>query len=72
MSLSTSSSDGRAWGRWLATFVGMSALGACVTFALVILIDPYDSGRFGLIGIKGIRRRKSTDRECQPRAGSTV
>ena len=37
MSLSTSSSDSRPWGRWLATFVCMSALGACMTFALVIL-----------------------------------
>jgi hypothetical protein len=54
MSLSTSSSDCRAWGRWLATFVCMSALGACVIFTLVILVDPYDSGRFGFIGIKGI------------------
>ncbi|MFZ0065745.1 MAG: hypothetical protein WAK90_06215 [Pseudolabrys sp.] len=55
MSLSTSSSDSQTWGRWLATFVCMSALGACVIFALVILVDPYDSGRFGFIGIKGIR-----------------
>ena len=55
MSLSTSSSDSRAWSRWLATFVGLSALGACVVFALVILVDPYDSGHFGFIGIKGIR-----------------
>src|SRR5262245_13255720 len=54
MSLSTSSSDSQVWGRWLATFVCMSALGACVIFALVILVDPYDSGRFGFIGIKGI------------------
>jgi hypothetical protein len=55
MNLSTSSSDGQTWGRWLATFVFTSALGACVVFALVILVDPYDSGRFGFIGIKGIR-----------------
>src|SRR4030095_13907913 len=57
MSLSTSSSDCRAWGRWLATFVCMSALGACVIFTLVILVDPYDSGRFGFIGIKGISEK---------------
>jgi len=31
------------------------ALGASVIFALVILVDPYDSGRFGFIDIKGIR-----------------
>ena len=55
MSLSTSSFNSQAWGRWLATFVCMLALGACVIFALVILVDPYDSGHFGFLGIKGIR-----------------
>ena len=54
MSSSTSSSESPAWGRWLATFLAMAALGAGVIFALVMLVDPYDSGRFGLIGIKGI------------------
>ena len=54
MNSSTSSSESPAWGRWLATFLAMAALGAGVVFALVILADPYDSGRFGLIGIKGI------------------
>ena len=54
MNLSTSSSDSQAWGRWLATFLCMAALGACMIFALVILVDPYDSGHFGFIGIKGI------------------
>jgi hypothetical protein len=54
MSSSTSSSENSAWGRWLATFLAMAALGAAIVFALVVLVDPYDSGRFGLIGIKGI------------------
>ena len=54
MNSSTSSSESQAWGRWLATFLWMAALGACMIFALVILVDPYDSGRFGFIGIKGI------------------
>ena len=54
MNLSTSSSDNQAWVRWLATFLCMAALGACMIFALVILVDPYDSGHFGFIGIKGI------------------
>ena len=54
MNLSTSSSESQAWGRWLATFLWMTGLGACMIFALVILVDPYDSGRFGFIGIKGI------------------
>ena len=54
MNLFTSSSESQAWGRWLGTFLCMAALGACMIFALVILVDPYDSGRFGFIGIKGI------------------
>jgi len=54
MNLFTSSSESQAWGRWLATFLCMATLGACMIFALVILVDPYDSGRFGFIGIKGI------------------
>jgi hypothetical protein len=54
MSSSTSSSEGSAWGRWLATFLAVAALGAGLVFALVILVDPYDSGRFGSIGIRGI------------------
>ena len=33
----------------------MAALGAGVIFALVIVVDPYDSGRFGFVGIKGIK-----------------
>src|SRR3954451_8585256 len=61
MSSSISSSDAgaapsqaSAWGRWLATFVAALALGAVAIFALVLIIDPYDSGRVGLLGIKGV------------------
>ena len=60
MSSSTSSSDVAAretadWGRWLATFLGTLALGAAAVFAFVLIVDPYDSGRVGLLGIKGVR-----------------
>lgn len=54
MSSSISSSESPAWGRWLATFLCALALGATAIFALVILVDPYDSGRFGWLGIKGV------------------
>ena len=61
MSSSISSSDATvarseasAWGRWLATFLIALALGAALVFALVLIVDPYDSGRVGLLGIKGV------------------
>jgi len=61
MSSSTSSSDAPgaetdalAWGRWLAAFLGALALGAAAIFALVLAVDPYDSGRFGILGIEGV------------------
>ena len=61
MSSSISSSDAvvapseaSAWGRWLATFLGALALGAALVYALVLVVDPYDSGRVGLLGIKGV------------------
>src|SRR5215212_10900256 len=61
MSSSISSSDSAgadgaasAWGRWLATFLGALALGTAAIFALVLAVDPYDSGRFGILGIEGV------------------
>lgn len=60
MSSSTSSSDlaansaTAAWTRWLAVFVGAIALGCSVVFALVLAVDPYDSGRVGILGIEGV------------------
>jgi hypothetical protein len=54
----------------------VAALGAGVVFALVILIDPYDSGRFGLIGIKGISdespRTANASRGRDPRFNAAV
>jgi hypothetical protein len=48
------SSEASAWGRWLVTFVVALAFGAAAVFALVLIVDPYDSGRVGLLGIKGV------------------
>lgn len=42
-----------AWGRWLATFLGVLAVAGALVAALILIVDPYDSG-FGLLGIKGI------------------
>ena len=46
--------DTAEWGRWLATFLGALALGAASVFAFVLAVDPYDSGRVGLLGIEGV------------------
>jgi hypothetical protein len=50
----SSSDDASAWGRWLAAFLGALALGALLVLAVMIAVDPYDSGRFGLLGIEGV------------------
>ena len=50
----SSSDDAVAWGRCLAVCLGTLALGALLVFALVIAVDPYDSGRFGFLGIAGV------------------
>lgn len=52
-SISSSDSDRAAWARWLAVFAATLALAAALVFAAVIVIDPYDSGRFGF-GIAGV------------------
>jgi len=43
-----------AWRRWLATFSSILVLTSGVLYALLVLIDPYDSGRFRGFGISGI------------------
>jgi hypothetical protein len=53
MSSSTSSSDA-AWGRCLVACLGALGLGASLILALMIAVDPYDSGHFGLLGIEGV------------------
>ncbi len=80
MSSSISSSDVAAepaeWGRWLATFLGALALGAAAIFAFVLAVDPYDSGRVGLLGIQGVRdaspRTANASRARDPQFDSAV
>src|SRR6187402_1918848 len=58
MSSSISSSDvSSGWGRSLVACLGALALGAALIATLVILVDPYDSGRFGAFGIVGVGDR---------------
>jgi hypothetical protein len=55
MSLPTTSSDMSAeWGRCLAACLGTLGTGLLLVFTLMILVDPYDTGRFGLLGIEGV------------------
>jgi hypothetical protein len=83
MSSSTSSSDTAlvdvdtsAWGRWLGVFLGALALGAALVFALVLAVDPYDSGRVGLLGIRGVDdaspRTANASRARDPQFDSAV
>lgn len=80
MSSSTSSSEPAAepaaWGRWLATFLGALALGVALIFALVLAVDPYDSGRVGVLGISGVRdaspRTANASRARDPQFDSAV
>ncbi len=54
---SDSPSDEAGWGRCLAACLGTLAAGAIAILLLMILVDPYDSGLFGLVGIKGVDDR---------------
>jgi hypothetical protein len=54
MNLSTSDSDDASeWGRCLMVCFGTLAFGAALIILAMIAVDPYDSGRFGWLGIKG-------------------
>jgi hypothetical protein len=48
------SDDPAAWGRCLVACLGTLAFGAALILAVMIAVDPYDSGRFGLLGIEGV------------------
>jgi hypothetical protein len=55
MNSSISSSDSAfEWGRCLVVFLAVLALGAAAVLGVMIAVDPYDSGRFGLLGIEGV------------------
>jgi hypothetical protein len=61
MSLPISSSDtARDWGRCLVACLGTLAVGACVILLIMLAVDPYDTGRFGWLGITGVRDRYET------------
>lgn len=79
MSSYTSSSeiaDPIAWGRWLGAFLGTLALGAAIVFAFVLAVDPYDSGRVGILGIRGVDdaspRTANASRASDPQFDSAV
>ena len=82
MSSSTSSSERRRFRNSRVgalardVFVGALALGCAVVFALVMAVDPYDSGRFGILGIEGISdespRTANASRARDPQFNSAV
>jgi hypothetical protein len=53
MNSSTSSSD-LAFGRCLVACFATLGIGALLILVLMIAVDPYDSGRFGWLGIAGV------------------
>lgn len=58
MNSSISSSDtAPGWGRCLVACFGTLAVGAGLILAVMIAVDPYDSGHFGWLGIAGISDR---------------
>jgi hypothetical protein len=60
MSLPISSFDSSPeWTRCLAACVGTLVIGALLLLAFMIVVDPYDSGKFGLLGIDGVNDRDS-------------
>ena len=42
------------WRRWLVAFLSVPVIGACVILAFLIAVDPYDTGKFGLLRIDGV------------------
>jgi hypothetical protein len=42
------------WSRSLTACLGALGIGALLLFAFMVLVDPYDSGRFGWLGIAGV------------------
>jgi hypothetical protein len=47
------------WARSLAACVGTLGIGALLLLAFMIAVDPYDGGKFGLLGIDGVDDRNS-------------
>lgn len=60
MNSSTSSSDpDPGWRRSLIACLGTLIGGALVILALMVVVDPYDSGKLGLLGISGVDNRST-------------
>jgi hypothetical protein len=60
MASPTSISDQSAgWSRCLAACLGALGIGALLLFTVMIAVDPYDTGRFGLFGIDGVDDRNT-------------
>ena len=58
MNSSTSNSDtDPGWGRSLFACLGALIGAALLVLALMVLVDPYDSGKLGLLGIAGVDNR---------------
>jgi hypothetical protein len=55
----TSSDSSSEWTRWLAVCFGTLGISAVLLFAFMIVVDPYDSGKFGLLGIDGVDDRNT-------------
>jgi hypothetical protein len=53
----SSSDSSPEWTRCLTACVGSLAFGALLLLAFMIVVDPYDSGKFGLLGISGVNDR---------------
>lgn len=60
MDLPISTSDlSPGWNRSLVAGLGAFGIGAVCLFAVMIAVDPYDTGRFGLFGIEGVDDRNT-------------
>lgn len=58
MNSSTSSSEtDPGWGRSLLACLGALIGAALLVLALMVVVDPYDSGKLGLLGIDGVDNR---------------
>ena len=58
MDLPTSTSDRPdEWGSSLTACLGALVIGAVLLFAVMVAVDPYDSGKFGWLGIDGVDDR---------------
>lgn len=58
MNSSTSSSEtDPGWGRSITACMGTLIGAAVLVLALMVIVDPYDSGKLGLLGIDGVDNR---------------